>query len=93
MKEETNLEINVKKLEFFGVYNNHIMEYPNGDKVKPCSFFFKYKLEDNEKLECVEPETVGIFCEELSMKTQMLNIQHENVRNDLMENKGKIIIN
>ncbi len=91
-KEEVNLNLEEKRLEFYGMYTKFKMEYPNGDKVKPHSMFFKYKLKKHEKLEAMPPETIEVVKCELSTDLAMLNVQHEAVLKDLITGRNGPII-
>ncbi len=91
-KEEAGIIIDEKRLQLFGVYAQDIMHYPNGDEVKPCSFFFKYHLRENEQLIACPPETEAIVSCTLDHISNILNIQHQRVIEDLKNNSKAIVV-
>lgn len=90
-KEEVNLDCDPNKLELYAIYSKHTMEYPNGDQVRPHSMFFKYKLSD-EKMVAMPPETIEIIKTKLSYNLNMINVQHQELLNDLIENNKGVIL-
>ncbi len=92
VKEEIDLDLVTERLEFHGMYTKYQMQYANGDKVKPHSMFFKYKLDKNDKFKAVPPETIEIVKSKLHKELPMLNIQHYDVLMNLIENKNEVII-
>lgn len=90
-KEEVDLDCDPRKLELYAIYSKHTMEYPNGDQVRPHSLFFKYQLE-NEHLTPMPPETLEIVKTKLSEDLIMINIQHQELLNDLIENNKGVIL-
>lgn len=91
-KEEVDLDLDCTKLNMYGIYSQHQMQYPNGDIVKPHSIFFKYQLDEGEQLRAVEPETLEVVKTRLSSDLVMINQQHTQVLHDLLANVSAVVL-
>ncbi|WOO89373.1 NUDIX domain-containing protein [Mollicutes bacterium LVI A0078] len=91
-KEEIDLDVESSNLALYAIYSKHTMRYPNGDIVRPHSLFFKYQIEPDVHLRAMPEETLEIVKCELSNDLEMINVQHQEVLEDLINDRKGVIV-